>query len=189
MRDPGGKRELIKAQAMRLFVEHGVDAVSVRDIAAACEMKPSNLYAHFASRDALVAELFHDGYGEYGDIMASIAISPGPFRTRLERLIREICRLHDQDTVRFRFLVLTQHGFLHHVERTGRNPVEVICQAVAEAMDSGDIPHREAELMALAIIGLIVQPATGLLYGRLTGGLLERADTIGAICWRVLTLP
>lgn len=189
MRDPGGKRELIKAQATRLFVEHGVDAVSVRDIAAACEMKPSNLYAHFASRDALVAELFHHGYGEYGDIMATIAMSPGPFRGRLDRLIREICHLHDKDTIRFRFLVLSQHGVLQHVERTPRNPVEVIYRAVAEAMDAGEIPRREAELMALAIIGLIVQPATGLLYGRLTGGLLERADTIVAMCWRVLTTP
>jgi AcrR family transcriptional regulator len=189
MRDYGGKRELIKSQATRLFVEYGVDAVSVRDIAAACEMKPSNLYAHFASRDALVAELFHDGYGEYGDIMANIIASPGPFRARLEHLIREICRLHDRDTVRFRFLVLTQHGFLHHVERTVHNPVEVICHAVAAAMASGEIPRREADLMALAIIGLIVQPATGLLYGRLSGGLLERADTIVAMCWRVLTLP
>ena len=118
-----------------------------------------------------------------------VAAAPGAFLGRLERLVREICRLHDEDTVRFRFLVLTQHGVLHHVERTGRNPVEVICHAVAEAMESGEIPRREAELMALAIIGLIVQPATGLLYGRLTGGLLERADTVVAMCWRVLTLP
>lgn len=189
MRDRSGKREEIKAQATRLFVEHGVDAVSVRDIAASCNMKPSNLYAHFASREALVAELFHDGYGEYGAIMADIAASPAPFRPRLERLIREICRLHDEDTVRFRFLLLTQHGFLHHVQRTDRNPVEVICQAVADAMESGEIPRREADLMALAIIGLIVQPATGLLYGRITGTLLERADIIVAMCWRVLTLP
>jgi AcrR family transcriptional regulator len=189
MPDPGSKRELIKAQAMRLFVEHGVDAVSVRDIAASCDMKASNLYAHFASRDALVAELFHDGYAEYGDIMASIIASPGRFRLRLERLIREICRLHDKDTVRFRFLVLTQHGFLHRVERSERNPVEVICLAVAAAMDAGEIPSREVELMALAVIGLIVQPATGILYGRLSGGLLERADTMVAMCWRLLTLP
>jgi AcrR family transcriptional regulator len=188
MRDPG-KRQLIKTEAMRLFVEHGVDAVSVRDIAEACEMKPSNLYAHFASRDALVTELFHDGYAEYGDIMAGIVAATGPFRVRLERLIREICRLHDTDTLRFRFLVLTQHGVLHNVEQTERNPVEVICRAVAEAMDSGELPRREANLMALAIIGLIVQPATGLLYGRLSGGLLKRAETIVAMCWRVLTLP
>ena len=187
MRDPGGKRELIKTEALRLFVERGVDAVSVRDIAAVCAMKPSNLYAHFASRDALVAELFHDGYAAYGEIMTEIAACPGPFRMRLEALVREICRLHDEDTVRFRFLVMTQHGFLHHVERTDRNPVEVICRAVAEAMEAGEIPSREAELMAMAIIGLIVQPATGILYGRLNGRLLDRADTIVAMCWRALS--
>jgi AcrR family transcriptional regulator len=187
MRDPGGKRELIKAQATRLFVERGVDAVSVRDIAASCAMKPSNLYAHFASREALVAELFHDGYAEYGDIMADIAAAPGPFLGRLERLVREICRLHDEDNIRFRFLVMTQHGFLHNVERTERNPVEVICRAVAAAMAGGEIPRRDPDLMGMAIIGLIVQPATGVLYGRLSGGLLERADTIVAMCWRVLS--
>lgn len=187
MRDPGGKRSLIKAEAMRLFVERGVDAVSVRDIAARCAMKPSNLYAHFASREALVAELFHEGYAAYGDIMADIAASAGPFRVRLERLVREICRLHDHDNVRFRFLVMTQHGFLHHVERTGRNPVEVICRAVEAAMAAGEIPGREPELMAMAIIGLIVQPATGILYGRLGGALLDRADTIVAMCWRALS--
>jgi hypothetical protein len=54
-------------------------------------------------------------------------------------------------------------------------------------MDAGEIPRREPELMAMAIIGLIVQPATGLLYGRLTGQLRERADTIVAMCWRALT--
>jgi len=187
MRDPGGKRELIKAQAMRLFVEHGVDAVSVRDIAAACAMKPSNLYAHFASREALVAELFHDGYAAYGDILAEIAGRAGPFRVRLEWLVREICRLHDEDNVRFRFLVMTQHGFLHHVARTERNPVQVICHAVETAMAEGEIPRREPELMAMAIIGLIVQPATGILYGRLKGGLADRADAIVAMCWRTLS--
>jgi AcrR family transcriptional regulator len=187
MRDLGGKRELIKTQAMALFVERGVDAVSVRDIAAACDMKPSNLYAHFASRDALVAELFREGYAAYGDIMAGIASAPGPFRPRLDRLVREICRLHDEDNIRFRFLVMTQHGFLHHVERDERNPVEVICRAVAAAMKAGEIPSRESELMGMAIIGLIVQPATGRLYGRLKGGLLERADTIVAMCWRALS--
>jgi AcrR family transcriptional regulator len=187
MRDPGGKRETIKAQAMRLFVERGVDAVSVRDIAAVCAMKPSNLYAHFASREALVAELFHEGYATYGGIMADIAVAPGSFRVRLERLVREICRLHDEDNVRFCFLVMTQHGFLHHVERTERNPVEVICRAVEAAMAEGEIPRREPELMAMAIIGLIVQPATGILYGRLAGGLADRADAIVAMCWRALS--
>lgn len=189
MRDPAnkGKREQIKAEAMRLCVERGVDAVSVRDIAAVCAMKPSNLYAHFASREALVRELFRDGYACYGEILAEIAQKPSPFHARLDRMVREICRLHDEDTVRFRFLLLTQHGALHHIDTDARNPVEILCRAVAAAMEAGEIPAREPALMAMALIGLIVQPATGLLYGRLTGGLTERADTLSALCWRILS--
>lgn len=187
MREPGGKRDLIRTQAMRLFVEHGVDAVSVRDIAAACDMKASNLYAHFASKDALVAGLFHEGYAEYGALLAEAGAGSGPFRLRLDRMVRAICRLHDEDNVRFRFLIMTQHGFLRDVARDERNPVEVICRAVAGAMEAGEIPSREPELMAMALIGLIVQPATARLYGRLQGGLLQRADDIVAMCWRALS--
>jgi len=187
MREHGGKRDTIKQQALRLFAERGVDAVSVRDIAAACDMKAPNLYAHFASKEALVHDLFHEGYGEYGALLAAAAGGSEPFRVRLGRMMREICRLHDTDTDRFRFLVMTQHGYLASVARDERNPVEVICRAVAAAMDSGEIPRRDPDLMALAIIGIIVQPATGRLYGRLTGGLTEREDELIAMAWRALS--
>jgi AcrR family transcriptional regulator len=189
MREPRGKRDTIKRQAIRLFAERGVDAVSVRDIAAACEMKAPNLYAHFESKDDLVFDLFREGYAEYGAIIAAAADPAGatPFRIRLDRMVREICRLHDTDTDRFRFLVMTQHGYLASVPRDERNPVEVICRAVAAAMESGEIPRREPELMALAVIGIIVQPATARLYGRLSGGLTERADELVAMAWRALS--
>lgn len=182
-----GKRDLIKSEATRLFVAHGVDAVSVRDIAAACEMKASNLYAHFASKDALVAELFREGYADYGAVLAEAAAGAEPFRVRLARMIRAICRLHDEDAVRFRFLILTQHAFLGDVPHDDSNPVEIICRAVAAAMETNEIPSREPELMAMAVIGIIVQPATACLYGRLDGGLVDRADEIVAIAWRALS--
>jgi len=187
VREPGGKRELIKSEAVRLFVERGVDAVSVRDIAGACDMQASNLYAHFPSKDALVAGLFHEGYAEYGAIVADAVSGSAPFRKRLDRVIRAICRLHDEDNVRFRFLIMMQHSYLHGVVHDERNPVELICRTVAGAMDSGEIPRREPELMAMALIGMIVQPATARLYGRLQGGLMERADEIVAMCWRALS--
>jgi AcrR family transcriptional regulator len=187
MPEPRGKRDLIKTQALRLFVDRGIDTVSVRDIAAACAMKPSNLYAHFPSREALVAELFAEGYAAYGAILAAAAASPGAFRPRLARMLHAICRLHDEDTTRFRFLLLSQHGGLAHVPDDAPNPVDIVCQAVAAAMQAGEIPTREPGLMALALVGLIVQPATALLYGRLQGGLLSRSDVIIDMAWRALS--
>jgi len=181
------KRETIKTEALRLFVERGVDGVSVRDIAAACDMKPANLYAHFASKDDLVAELFHEGYGTYGALLHDAAAGAGPFRPKLERMVRLICRLHDEDNLRFRFLLMTQHGYLATVSNDARNPIEILCRAVEGAMTGGEIPTREPAFMALALVGLIVQPATGHVYGRLTGGLLRCADDIVAMSWRLLS--
>ena len=51
------RREEILAAALRLFGERGVLAVSTRDIAAAVRISQPALYAHFRSRDEILAEL------------------------------------------------------------------------------------------------------------------------------------
>lgn len=57
----------------------------------------------------------------------------------------------------------------------------------AAVMEAGEIPARDPDPMALAITAILVQPATGRLYGRLTGGLTERADEAIAMAWRALS--
>jgi hypothetical protein len=54
-------------------------------------------------------------------------------------------------------------------------------------MVAGEIPRRDPELIAAAIIGLVVQPATFLQYGRLGPKLSGMADDIVSMCMRVAT--
>jgi AcrR family transcriptional regulator len=187
MLDICSPKDRIKREAMRLFVEHGVDAVSMRDIADAVGMKAPSLYAHFRSRDELIGELFHASYAEYGRQLAEAAAMPGGFRRRLEAMVRVVCSLHTEDELLFNFLLLTQHGFLRRIPETGHNPVEVICRSVAAAMEAGEIPAGNATLLAGAIIGMIVQPATFKLYGRLQQGLGELTDEIVELCLKVVS--
>jgi AcrR family transcriptional regulator len=182
-----GPKERIKRESMRLFVERGVDAVSMRDIADAVGMKAPSLYAHFRGRDELIGELFHASYAEYGRQLAEAAAMPGRFRQQLEAMVRTVCALHAQDELLFNFLLLTQHGFLRRIPDTGHNPVEVVCQFVAAAMQAGEIPPGNPTLIAGAIIGIIVQPATFKLYGRLTQGLGELTDEIVELCLKVVS--
>jgi AcrR family transcriptional regulator len=182
-----GKRDMIKAEALRLFAERGVDAVSVQDIATACDMAKPNLYAHFKSKDELVSDLFAEGYREYGQLIGQAAAGGGPFRQKLDRVVRLICRLHDEDTLRFRFIVMTQHANLRNVVIDEANPVESVVRLVAAAMVAGEIPARDPELVAAGIVGLVVQPATFLLYGRIGGTLAPMADEIVSMCMRVAT--
>ena len=187
MLDTYTPKDRIKREAMRLFVEHGVDAVSMRDIADAVGMKAPSLYAHFRSRDELIGDLFHASYAEYGRQLATAAATTGRFRQKLDAMVRTICSLHGDDELLFNFLLLTQHGFLRQVPVTENNPVEVICRTVATAMQAGEIPPGNDTLVAGAIIGVIVQNATFKLYGRLNQGLAELADEIVALCLKVVS--
>jgi len=172
-------RKRIKDEAMALFVARGVDGVSVRDIAAAVGMKAPNLYAHFRSRDELVQELFTEGYAAYAAMLTQAAAGAGDFATQLDRMIRLACRLHDEDTVRFRFLLLTQHGSLSGIDPAGEdNPMDFLQRTVQAAIDSGELPPCNAALLTGMIVGLVVQTATFLLYGRLRGPMQGFADAI-----------
>ncbi len=187
MLDTHNPKDRIKREAMRLFVEHGVDAVSMRDIADAAGMKAPSLYAHFRSREDLIGDLFFASYTEYGRHLATAASAPGGFRNQLELMVRVICALHAEDELLFNFLLLTQHGFLRQMPPTGDNPVEIICRWVTAAMREGEIPTGNPTLVAGAIIGIIVQNATFKLYGRLDRGLSEFTNEITALCLKVVS--
>ncbi|HEX3576302.1 MAG TPA: TetR/AcrR family transcriptional regulator [Rhodopila sp.] len=180
-------KERIRREAMRLFVEHGVDAVSMRDIADAVGMKAPSLYAHFRGRDELIGDLFHASYAEYGRQLAEAAASPGTFRQQLEAMVRTICALHAEDELLFNFLLLTQHGSLRQFPENAHNPVEIICRHIAGAMQAGDIPPGNPTLVAAAIIGVVVQTATFKLYGRMSQGLAALTDEIVALCLRIVS--
>jgi len=102
-------------------------------------------------------------------------------------MVRTVCRLHGEDELLFSFLLLTQHGHLREVPRDGRNPVEVICRMVAAAMEAGEIAAGDPVLVAGALIGAIVQPATFKLYGRISRGLAAMEDEIVALCLKLVS--
>ncbi len=54
-------RRLALDHAARLFRTQGYAAVTMRDIAAACEVKAGSLYYHFASKEQIVAEVLDIG--------------------------------------------------------------------------------------------------------------------------------
>src|ERR687898_2339713 len=64
MTEPSGRRERKKAAtrqniadtALRLFLERGYDAVGIREVAAEADVAVTTLFAHFASKEALVFE-------------------------------------------------------------------------------------------------------------------------------------
>jgi AcrR family transcriptional regulator len=180
-------KDRIKQEALKLFVQQGVDAVSVRDIAKAVGMSAPNLYAHYKGRDELVADLFQSGYVSYGLRLKDAADSAQDFTARLEAMIRLICHLHDEDRALFQFLLLNQHSHLNRIAlEDGHNPMAILQQTITQAVATGVIREGDPSLLTAAVVGIVVQAATFRLYGRLERDLTPMADEIVALCRKVL---
>lgn len=176
----------IRREAIRLFVARGVDAVSMRDIAEAVGVRPSTLYVHWPSREALIGELFTTGYDEYGRRIAEIADAPGPFRARFAEIVRLICRFEAEDETLFNFLLLTQHRALSSIPDGAPTPIELIQQTVARAIAAGEIPPGEPAVVTAALVGIVLQAATFHVYRRIGRRLIDMQDELVALCLKVL---
>lgn len=54
MAEPMPTKELIMRQSVRLFATNGYDAVSVKNIADACKIRPASIYSHYSSKEDIL---------------------------------------------------------------------------------------------------------------------------------------
>jgi AcrR family transcriptional regulator len=104
-------RERIVEAALRLFSERGTSAVSMRELADAADVTVPGLYYHFASKAALIREVYRARFGGVdGEPVPEFRIpAPGPVRSLIveqarhefDRLVedREFLRLMQRESV------------------------------------------------------------------------------------------
>lgn len=176
MRDGTRTRRRIEAEALHLFARKGVDATSVRDIALAVGVSEGALYRHTRSKEALARGLFEEAYADLARQVLNAA--PGaPIEAVVEAVVAIFCRLFDESRDLFAFLLLTQHDYLSTIPvDASRNVVEAVKTRFLQAIEACEIARRDVEELSALALGLVAQPATFTLYGRLAGPLSDRAE-------------
>jgi TetR/AcrR family transcriptional regulator, cholesterol catabolism regulator len=82
-----GPREAIMDAAMHLFGKQGYTGTSMRDIAGAVGVLPGSLYAHIASKEALLVDIVEDGINRFLAAVRPHAESDATPASRLRAMV------------------------------------------------------------------------------------------------------
>ncbi len=185
MARPPKARAPLKLAALQLFVESGVHATGIREIAKHAGCSEAALYRHWANKEALVGSLFREHLGEVTRILDE-AIAAAPTIEGKVIAATEACyRLYDEQPLVFRFVLLVQHELAKTLESELRMPQDVVVDLVKAAIATGEA-KGDAALMSAALVGVFLQTATYVLYGRLPGPLMAYVDPVAKTALRIL---
>lgn len=181
-------RQRIERAAVALFAAKGVDATTTKDIAAEVGISEGAIYRHFKSKDELAWHLFSSNYADLARRIDEVVAAASTFAERIERTVGLFCTLFDRDPELFAFILLSQHAQLRRIEDGMPTPVESLCRMFQAAIDAGECRGSDAQTTAALALGLVTQPATFMIYGRLKPP-MERLAPVLTDAVRRVVLP
>ena len=184
--DPPSKKAVLRA-ALRLFVTHGIAAVTVRDIAAAAEFSNPVIFKYFPTRDALAVQLFEACFREFSQRLERAIAEPLPIARRLHGLLETYWESVEAAPETFLYL---------HENWRALSPL------VQDELRAFSLPRRVRKLLQDAqltrAIGVELDPGfagaavTGvfvtLARGVVAGEPLPDAQSVFALCRRALSM-
>jgi AcrR family transcriptional regulator len=182
---PTKAREPLRQAALERFVELGIHGAGIREIARHAGCSEAALYRHWTSKEELVRSLFVEHLAEVvtalDDAIASDRTLPG----QVAAACRACYRLYDEQPLVFRFVLLVQHELAHLLPPGLRMPQDVVADLVRAAIARGEA-RGDPVLLSAALVGVFLQTAVYVLYGRLPGPLSQHVEAVTAAALRVL---
>jgi AcrR family transcriptional regulator len=115
---PADRREQILSEALRLFVEHGIQNVTTRKIAQAVGISQPSLYAHFKGRDDIAIELSQRAFAQLRGRMTHAAKFQGTPYERLYRMGQEYVAFGLEHSAAYRVAFMLERANLQATDQT-----------------------------------------------------------------------
>jgi AcrR family transcriptional regulator len=164
--DPRSRREQILATAAELFAARGFHGVSVADLGAACGISGPALYKHFASKDAVLAEMLVS----ISEELLSVGRERVAAATDAAGALAGLVDWHVDFALRHRPLIVVQDRDWQSLPPTAREQVRSLQREYVDLWAAQlrrihpDLDVDRARAMAHAAFGLINStPHSGLL--------------------------
>jgi AcrR family transcriptional regulator len=165
--DERGTRDRILDIALDLFIEHGYDKTSLRQIAEPLGFSKAALYYHFASKEDILMALHQRLHGLLDETLADIGREVPPSQEYWTRLLEHLVVRTAKERKLFVLHARNQAAFevLHDndAHRDSHNEVEIL---IRESLSDTRIPARDRVRMACGM-------------GAVLSGLLLSSESFG----------
>jgi AcrR family transcriptional regulator len=157
---PDDTRARIMAAAEALFRRLGFAKTAVADIAAELDMSPANVYRFFPSKNAIVEAICQRCLAEVDARVWEVAHATGPAGERVERLILEILKFHEENHFtepRVKDLVVAAIELSWDAIRAHKEVVRAAVETILrDGIASGEFeavePHETAGLILCSLV-------------------------------------
>ncbi|AKQ70301.1 regulatory protein, TetR [Myxococcus hansupus] len=156
---PEGTRRRILETALQLFASRGYHDTSIRDLATALELRPSALYAHFAAKDHVLAELVRIGHEAHFEALETAFRDAQPTPVaQVRALVHAHTRVHAEHpqlamVVNEEFYALSQElAAPAQVLRDRANAM--LMDAILRGQAQGQFAPLHPAITAAAIVGM-----------------------------------
>ena len=152
------------AAATEQFAARGYHGVSVRDLATVMGVKPSSLYAHYASKDELYADLVLLANEEIATRLreAVLVADPEPAQT-LAALVRAYVVFHAEypllGSIGHNDLHVLSAASLREVTQLRKQHISLFLSAIERGNETGAFDCRQPWLAVAAIAGMGIRVA------------------------------
>ncbi len=186
----GSTKAAIERAALLLFARNGVDAVTTREIAAASGVSEGALYRHYQGKEALAEAMFFAIHTRLASEIRAAATRSNTLEAQARAVVSAYCRIADEDWALFSYHLLATHRFLPLPDDASGddkdNPVTAVEEIIFAAMQRGELASGDNILPAAMALGVMLQTALHKVYGRITGDLTPRRETLSKAVIAVL---
>jgi AcrR family transcriptional regulator len=187
-RDGSQTKQLIDDTALRLFVEKGVTATTIKDIAGTAGIAEGTIYRHYESKQELAWELFAQNITDLAVNLERCQQKHQALKDKLAAVITLCCSFFDTKPMLFSYLLLDHHGYIRKMTPEMPSPVRVLKNVIAGGMAAGEIPPADADVKTAMVLGVLIQVAVFRIYGRITATLSSLAPTLVENTGKILSL-
>jgi AcrR family transcriptional regulator len=163
----GTTKARIERAALQLFARHGMDGVSIKQIASACAISDGAMYRHFKSKDDLARIMFETIHRRLLELVQANIKPEGGLENTVHALVSAYCGLADADSAQFTYHLTHRNYFIAQSGDGGSDPSDLMTACVADAMERGEIPSDDAELRSAMALGVVMQAAEYRIFGRI----------------------